>query len=292
MNPAAPELSVVVVGTGGEPIHAGLFDALAPDLARGTVEVIDVRDDPARADPRARCCLAPAHSTVPRMRALGLAAARGRWVALTESFCEPAAGWAAALRRCLAEQRGAAVGGPVDRRGGRATDWASTFCEYGRFLPGSAAGPVDDLPGINVAYDLARVRRALGGLPEEIYEYELHARLRASGEILWQEPAAMLYDASHPRLGAAMRSQRHHGRLHGSRRAAEVSIAERLLRCGATPLVPALLFARTARVARSRERGKAFLRASFCLALLLCAWALGEGQGYLAGAGAAESAWT
>jgi len=287
-----PELSVAVVASGGEAIHVRLFEALADGIADGSIEVLDVRDRPGATDPRARLCLAPRGSTVPRLRALGLSDAAADRVAITESFCEPSAGWAAALLASAAAKDAAAVGGPVDRLGGRAGEWASTFCEYGRFLPGRDAGPVDDLAGINVAYDRERLRRALGGLPDEVYEVELHARLRASGETLWHEPRALLYDASHAPFRRSLSAQSLHGRLHGGRRARAIPRAASLLRGIAAPLVPALLFTRLARVAIARQRGRAFARASLPLALLLGAWALGEGAGYLLGAGTAERAWT
>jgi hypothetical protein len=286
-----PELSVAVVASGGEAIHARLFEVLAAGIADGSVEVLDVRDRPGATDPRARLCLAPRGSTVPRLRALGLAAAGAGRVAITESFCEPAAGWTSTLLESAGANGSAAVGGPIDRLEGRAGEWASTFCEYGRFLPGRGAGPVDELAGINVAYDRERLRRALGGLPEEIYEVELHARLRASGETLWHEPRAVLYDASHPRFRRSLSAQRLHGRLHAGRRAREIPRAASLLRGIAAPVVPALLFTRLARIAIARDHGRAFARASLPLALLLGAWAFGEGQGYLLGAGSAERSW-
>ena len=289
-------LTLVVVATGGEGTRAELLETLAAPLAAGELELIEARAAwpnrrRAPVDPRIFRLDAEEGASVPRLRALGLRAARTRWAALSEQFCVPGPTWFDALREATRAARGVAIGGAVDRRGGDALGWALTLREFGRFLPGRAAGPVGDLPGVNVAYDLVWLRRHLGALPDEIYEFDLHRTLRASGARLWFAPGAVVFDLSRQRLTSACREQSRFGRLHAGRRAAERSRLARLARAAAAPSVPLVLLARSLGAARAAGRGRAALRAAPYLLLLHAAWAYGEGQGYLFGAGATESTW-
>ena len=297
MSESELRLSVVVVESRAAAPRQELFEVLAPRLEDGSVEVLVVPGrEPAPAPwanhPAVRRVACPPNATVPRRRAAGLRAARAGLVALTESFCVPTPGWAEAILAAHTRRRGVAVGGPVDRRAGTPAEWALTLCEYGRFLPRQAAGRVEDLAGVNVAYDRERLIAALGDLPEEILEVELHAELRRRGAALWWEPSAVMLDTEKLSLNAALADQYRHGRLFGGRRSAGSGWPARLLRASLAPAVPAVLLSRIAPAAVEAGRGTALARAAPLLLLLLTAWAIGEGVGALAGPGRSASRWT
>jgi hypothetical protein len=220
-----------------------------------------------------------------------VASARTPLVALTESFCVPGPGWATAVLKAHAARDVAAVGGPVDRVKGTGADWALTFLEYGRFMDPAPAGPVPDLPGINVAYRVQRVRDALGGLPEDVVEVKLHARLREAGETLWREPAAVMLDASSMPPDTARRAQYLHGRFYGGTRVAGRTWLHRASRALVSPTMPLVVGARIAQGALAAGHGVTFIRSLPHLAGLLVSWAAGEATGSLLGPGGSGASW-
>jgi hypothetical protein len=291
----APSLTLVVVESAPGPVGSELFEALENDLREGLLEVVLVCvAEPPQATtelPGVRAISAPKHSTVPERRGLGLAASRTPLVALTESFCVPSSGWARAMIEAHSSQDVVAVGGPVDRLSSGASHWAMTLAEYGRFLRTGPEGPVRDLPGVNVAFRIDRLRRALGQLPARVVEVELHQALVAAGETLWCVPPAVVYDRSRLTLGRAVRSQVRHGRLFAGRRVRGRPWGTRLMRLGVAPAVPLLLFGRIARRALAAGKGRVLFRAGLPLFLLLIAWATGEAVGSVLGEGDSERVW-
>ncbi len=291
---ARPEISVVVAGSRPEHGWRRIAAALALPLASGQAEMIVAtgRTDASDLPRGARLAQCPPGTTVPRLRAAGWASARGEVVALTEDFCLPFPDWAGALLAAHHRHAAVAVGGPVTRRAGEASEWALTFCEYGRFFDPEREGPVDDLPGINVSYKADALRRLLGGeLPGEIQEVVLHGEIRQHGGALWREPRAVMEDVSRVPLAAAARSIYHHGRLYGGQRLAGRPVVERMLRAGLAPAIPLVLAARILREVLPAGYGGEALRAGPSLGLLLAAWAMGEGIGALAGPGDSARRW-
>lgn len=295
---APPRLSVVVVAAGGSQRFLASWVSFSVAHARDT-EVILVHAAssgmPAATD-SLRCLECSPGTRVPRLRAAGLRAARGTIVALTESFCRPAPGWAEALLQARARSGALAVGGPMRRARGSGSHWALTFAEYGRFLQGEPEGPVLDLPLTNVAYERDRLleilARAPGGLADEFVEPEVHAALRSAGEVLWRTPAAVMFDDNDVGLQSSLPAMFHHGRLYGGRRVEGQGLLVRLLRSASSPLVPWIHLARIAKPASAVHGPLVVVRCLPQLSVLLLAWALGEGVGSLLGAGDSASRWS
>lgn len=291
-----PSLTLVVADSAPGPLQPAFFTDLEEELCSGLLEVLVVSSSEpplvSGAPKGVRWLSSPGGATVPERRGRGLAAARAPIVALTESFCVPAPGWAQAVLTAHAEHHVAAVGGPVDRREGTAADWGLTLLEYGRFLGPEPAGPVGDLPGINVSYRIERVVRALGSLPARVVEVEVHSALVRAGETLWREPGAVMFDGSRMSPGAARRAQFLHGRFYGGHRVAGRGALHRLARLTVAPAVPLVLGRRIVRGALRAGRGRILLRALPHLGGLLTAWAAGEAAGSLFGAGRSGERWT
>ncbi len=235
----------------------------------------------------------PRGTTIPRLRAAGVREARHDVVVLTEDFCAPPDAWLDQLRAVVeAHSEATLIGGTVSRANGRPEDWALTFIEYGRFPRAGTPRNSNDLPGIQLVIRRDRVRELLGSLPSEWTETETHAALANRGAVLIQDPRWLIHDHHRVPYFRAIAEQRRHGRNYGGGRVAGRSFLYRLLRAGAAPLVPWLQFIRLWRNNSVTAERRQFLRASPRLLLLLCAWAVGEGQGFLFGRGRAGEEWT
>lgn len=231
--------------------------------------------------PSVRLQPAPAGSEVPVLRGVGLGAAGGRTVALTEDHCVAGRGWLSAL---LEGRDGAAevVGGPMDNaRRDRIRDWAAFFAEYGFFATEDGPdGPA--VTGANVCYRrsiLDRVtREALAGEWENV----IHERLEASGCKIRFAPDAIVY---HNRSWGAREfcvDRFRHGRDYARARLREMGPTRRWIHLTGTPLLPLLLALRIARGLPSRH-ALPFLEALPMTLLYLAAWSVGEAIGYAEG---------
>jgi len=288
-------LSVVVAGSRPQGPPAELFESLAPGLGDGTLEIIVSTAAPGDAFPSlpgVRPLRSRPGTTIPRLRAAGLAAARAPIVALTEDFCIPGPGWANAHLAAHEGRQAVAVGGPVTRRQGTSAQWALTFCEYGRFFHPSREGVVAELPGINTSYKVTRLAAGGESLPDQWQEASMHGALLGRGEQLWRDPGAVMVDAGCQSVGRSAMALYHHGRLHGGQRSSGARAVSRLGRLVVAPLVPAVLWARIAGPVRAAGLGGTFLRTVPWTLFLLSCWALGEGVGALCGPGDSGGRWT
>lgn len=289
-----PAMSVVVAGSRPWGPPTELLRVLGPALQTGRIELLlaTARDAVAPNTPNTRVVKCPVGSTVPHMRLLGVRAARGGLVALTEDFCVPVPGWVDALIDAHRSAGAAAVGGPVARRSGSAADWALTLIEYGRFFRGEPEGTVGDLPSINVAYDATQLRAVLAADADGLFEVALHAQLRAAGARFWRVPDAVMFDHSTTDVRSAASAQFHHGRLYGGGRMQGRGLLPRLTRMALSPGIPAVLLSRIAREVSAAGQAPQLLRALPALSILLGAWSIGEAVGSMLGEGPSGARWT
>lgn len=294
MKTEMPLLSVVVAGSRQEGPPRELMETLRPDLQSGRVELILAtarRSENPAPETGVVFLRSPAGTTVPELRAAGVAHARAELVALTEDFCVPGEGWVDALLQAHAGQAVTAAGGPVSRRNGSAAHWALTFCEYGRFLASTHSGRVDDLPGINVCYRTRDVRDALGALPSRWREVDVHGSLHKAGRVLWYTRSALMFDRNSRPLSSALGALYHHGRLFGGQQKERLALLARLARVLMTPVIPPLMWARQFRPAVAAGLLGPWLKAAPLTLVLLTGWALGEAWGYMCGPGDSEQRW-
>jgi glycosyltransferase involved in cell wall biosynthesis len=293
-----PEFSVVIpVRRAVETVE----DTVGRLLDRDGLEVIAVvsSEDPTAAllrqlqnlQPRLVLLEIPGDHSVPQLRAHGIRAARGRFVAITEDHCELSPGWPKMLAAALKDPEvGAAGGGVANGRRHSFADWAIYFSRYATLMPPLPRGPARALPGNNACY-----RRELLESQREFYkngfwEHEFHQHLQRQGLRLMQEPEAIARHRKPYRFGAYLRLRFRHGRCFGGmirRSGGFRAVAARVL---LSPLTPLLLALRSARAVVPKQA----YRREFCFALpllLLCyaAWAAGEAAGCLLGPGQACS---
>ena len=243
--------------------------------------------------------------SVPMRRERGIAAVRGRLVAMLEDTSLPVPGWLEAVGEAFADDRVAAAAGPVridPLLGGR---YRALACnEYGKFHPGSfprlalaaaaanGTQPVSRLPGNNIAYRREPLQSILNGSDHGLVEGEVNASLVEHGFTLALQPRMGVVYAAADRYGAQLTTRLRHGRLYAGSRAASLGLPTRLIwSLAALSVLPAVLCARSLSSMTRAVPPAAWPATAFWICAMECAWALGESIGYLAGAGRSIEAW-
>lgn len=223
-------------------------------------------------------------SGIPRLRGLGLAAAHGDPILLTEDHCVAGPGW---IRSLMAEiRRGAGVvgGGMANAPTSGVMAWAAYLADYGFYShgrpPDARHPPL--LTAANIAYDRCVVADVAKWSLEGAWENVVHDRLARQGAVLQFAPNARVFHDHEYRLGAFWLDRYEHGWDYARARLTEEGGRRRWFNLLVAPLLPLVLLRRIARAAAGEDR-VAFLRALPATLLLLYGWAAGEAAGYLRG---------
>jgi hypothetical protein len=248
-----------------------------------------------------------------RLRAAGVAAARGRIVALTEDHCEPDLDWVAAIYAAhgpggaahasgdvamanvsgedgawrLAGLRRAVVGGAIDKREpDDAIGWALWFTEFSRYMRPLRSGQSAEASDCNVSYAREALDQLAGAFREEFHQTEVHRALRRHGMPPWLDEGALVRQGRTVPLGAALRERFAHGRLFAALRARHMGRGRSLVMAPLALALPVVFTARVGlRVVAAGRYRLAFLRALPAFLATSAAWAAGECAGYVAGRG-------
>lgn len=295
--PPGPRLSVVVAAWTGPDALQRCLASLRPQLHPETDEIVVARNFVQPIDERGPA-IAPLidldrpNATVPALRAEGFAASTGSIVAFIEDHCTCRPGWRDAITEA---HRGsiAGVGGPVDlAAGGRPLDWAVYFSDYAKYLPPLDSGPAPALSGANMSWTRIFLTDLGASAREEVIETALieAASLRGAGIYLAANAVVAYGKANRP--GPALRLAYSQARAYAATRVAGDGGALRVARAAAAMVLPALLLGRVVAAVLQSGRQRTRLAAALpWLVALLVVWALGEGSGYLAGAGQSRAGW-
>lgn len=302
MKEPAPTLSIVVAVVGGVACLKRCLSALVGQIDATAAEVIvpydrfcsdvaalgaifpgvsfvAVTDLGLAADSR---LAAHAHRLYDRRRAVGLGAARGEIVAMTEDDAVPARDWCAQILAAHAQPY-AAIGGAIENGEDRPLNWALYYCDFGRYGRPFAPGPAAYVSDVNVSYK-RRALEATRALWERAYhETTVHWALRAGGERLFLDPRPVVFQHRPPcSLAAAYRERIEWGRVFAETRAAASPARRRAVYAAGSVVLPVLLAARAARHMRRQGHGATLMARVIPLACcLLTGWAAGEFLGYL-----------
>lgn len=288
---AGPWLSIILIVRHPSETPEAVLAALAaePEVAEVEVLLVDGRLGAATAPGRTGVAtLLRPGLNMPRLKAEGVAVARGRALAFLEPKAVPLPGWIGAARAALGRYPGAALSGSVTSCPGSAADRAAQIFEYAAFRPEvMARGTTRDLSGNNMILPAGSLRQFCGDIlaAEGLNKPFCQKRLQENGTELVMVPEMQVRMHTRYRLGALLASRYRYARCFGGTRAALASAAQRRrYRLGA-PAVPALLIARHMRSAcRDGWPGLGTLGA---LAALCLAWSAGEAVGSWAGPGRA-----
>ena len=287
---SAPTVSVVVASNRDKALLQACLGSLLGQCQRLNAELLVARAGAssdvaalAKTYPSVRFVTAPADSSIPQLRAIGMGQAAGDVVALTEDHCIADENWVEALTQTANSDADVVGGGMDNARRSRAVDWAAYFAEYGFFAtdrPEPQGTPL--LTGANIAYKRHVIADVIAWAQDGEWENVAHTRLVARGSMLRFARTAAIYQNQTYSVSAFCVDRYEHGRDYARKRLVEDPAAKRWFLLAASPLLPALL---TWRVARASARGRwgTFLRALPATVLFLTAWSVGEGVGYLRG---------
>ena len=283
-------LSVVIAIQDAGPELRRCLSALVPQLSPAEMEIIAVdgsgREEVSKDFPTVRFLRLSAQTNVPRLWSAGVASAEGEIVALTIENCVAAPDWA---RRMLGAHSTAwpAIGGAIEiDPQANLVDWAVYFCRYSNYMLPFSPRFLDDLPADNCSYKRQALDLVRGLMSDGFVETFIHHDMRSRGEKLLSHPSPVVTYCGGIPGWRFFRRRYVQGRYFGARRSRALTLAQRLVRAAASPIVPFLLLSRIAgrtwKNGRHRSKLWATLPLIFCFVL---AWAVGEGLGYLAGPG-------
>jgi hypothetical protein len=218
------------------------------------------------------------------LRAIGVAAAQGDIIAVTEDHVRPDPDWSA--RILDAHQNGyAAVGGAIENSIPRLLNWATYFADLGRYHNPLPAGESAYASVVNVSYKREALNSIRAVWNERFSETAVHAALLASGEKLALSGAVIVRQhRDNVQFGSSLRDFFTWGRSYGSGRTRLAGTARRLIYICLSPLIPVVLLLRSALdVFHKRRLVGAWLKSLPVALLLTLAWSAGELTGYLAG---------
>jgi hypothetical protein len=218
------------------------------------------------------------------LRTIGIRAATGDIIALTEdhayatnTWCE---GMVAALER---HPRAAAVGGAVDCDSDRLLNWAVWFCDFGRYQNPLPEGPSEFVSDSNVAYRRVALEKVEPVWRHDYHETAVHWAMTEAGFELCTTPRVVVCQARGSlTFGAALRERFVWGRSFAGTRARMMGTPKRWIYALISPLLPFVMTGRLARTTLSRvgPRGR-FLQTLPLIFVLQGVWAIGELVGYV-----------
>ncbi len=290
-----PSISVVIASVNGLPSITECLDCLSHQEGNIGYEVL-VMDrcgektcqEIRRLFPQREIELieVPQHPSIPKLRALGIARARGELIAILEDHCNVPPDWFDAIIRAHKAghdvMSGAVENGAVDR----VVDWAVYFCEYARFMPPLPRGVTSEIAGNCAIYSREVLDRIGSELREEVWESFLHARLKEMGVLFYCDPGLTVVHKKEFGFGYFISQRYHYSRSFAGMRMRGASFWKRVAYSIGTVMLPAVLFGRMIKAVFGKRRHRLrFLLTTPVLAFFLISWAWGEAVGALFGPG-------
>jgi hypothetical protein len=280
-------VAVIVAATDARAsVHASLARFWHEVRGRGELILVDAsRDGTAERAERLltglRVLRRPLGTLVPELWRDGLHATEAPVVAFSTAAMVPRPGWLDAMLARLEETNAAAVGGPIaPARSLCAFDRAVYLHRYASYLLPRIDTVALEPPGDNALYRRDRLLALESIIDQGFWEAAVHRALRARGEQLVFAPGAVVEFQGGTRRAAMLARRCAHARRYAAERSKSWTVAQRLVRLAATPLLPAVLLGRIARTLRARgEQLWPWLPACPDLALLLASWSIGEAAG-------------
>ncbi len=220
------------------------------------------------------------------LRTLGMRAARGRFVLLTEDHAHAQPGWCAGLLKGLADHpKAGCIGGAVECGGAGLLAFAVYLCDFGRYMNPLADGPAWYVSDSNVCYRRGVLDEVAEAWRGDYHETIVHGAIAAKGHELRLTPRVVVWQTrSGLTLGEALRERYVWGRSFAGSRVAGAGMGPRLVRAALTPLLPFVLTARLVNGVLQKKRAIGRMIAALPLLFLLSTvWSLGELVGYLTG---------
>ncbi len=223
------------------------------------------------------------HELYDRRRAAALAVATGEIVAILEDRGVPRPDWSRTVMRVHAEPW-AVIGGAIEPAPSAIREWALYVCDYSRYALPFPCGPVAWVSDVNVSYKRRALEITRDLWSDRFHEPLVHWELVRQGEVLVLTPDLVVdHHRTRKPIRVSLVERFHWGRLFGYIRAKEIGMGKRLLLVLASPLVPAVVYLRHAKVHLRRGDAMRFVAATPAILGFLVAWTAGEAIGTLTG---------
>ena len=304
--PAPKDLSVIVIAQlGGDRLE----DCLRRLEPNGCECLVVLPDETQSADDwssrfPAINFIVPHHRAVPLRRLQGATAAHGEIVAFLEDTSLPGPGWCKAVCDAFGDRSVGGAGGPVNIAPSLPARYKALACsEFGRFHPKRyhrlASGqpytggvlPVYRLPGNNLAYRRALLMALIRDSDKGIFETEINSEIRVRDMELVIHPGMATTYVGIDRHGGLLSTRLSHGRLFASGSVLMGGVRARATGLLKACVLPLILSARSLCNAWSVIEPGAFPKVALWLCAIESSWAVGEGIGYVAGAGDSLESW-
>jgi GT2 family glycosyltransferase len=288
-----PLLSVIIPSVNGFPELSWCLDAMMKQQPAVASEIFvvdrcgqETRDEIRRRYPNVQIIEAPADTGIPEMRAMGMRAARGKIIAITEDHCIVPPVWFSQIQQAHAAGY-KAIAGPVENGSTeRLTDWAVFFCEYAAVMPPGPTGVAPFIAGNNTAYDRDMLRQVDQGTLEKKWEYFLHQQIRRMQIPFYRDAAMTISHKKEFGFWYFFSQRYHYSRSFAAMRTSEAPLLRRFITAAATPLLPPMLLLRMHRSVKEKQRHvKEFYLSLPIIFPFLISWAWGEAVGALLGPG-------
>jgi hypothetical protein len=292
-----PDLSVVLAAEDTGTLERGLR-ALAAQTSRERIELVlvSLSGEPFAFDAGELDAFAghqlvhtPPGASLAEGRALGVRAARGRYVHIGETHAFPEPEWAERVIDSFDPKWSAIVAGIENANPDGAISWANLLIDYGRWSTDLPGGEIDSTPPYNTAFERSFALHALEISTDAFAPgFDLTGLLRSEGLRILFQPAARI---AHVNVSVAAHwlGQRYTGaRMRAGMRCRGWPLHRRLVYAVGSPLIPVLLAARLAPTYVTVRRARSLPALTVPAILVgLAAVAGGELAGFVGGEDAA-----
>jgi len=288
-----PKFSIIIASVNGLPFIAKCLASLENQSGdfEAEIVVVDSTDEETRKHitskfPLVKLIELEGRPGIPEMRAIGMRAASGDYLVITEDHCIAPANWLEEISR--AHMAGyAVVGGGVENGScSRLVDWAVFLCEYSSFMPPIESGEVDFVAGNNVSYSRAAIARVDENVRNDFWEYFLQAELKQQGVKFLSVPAVEIIHKKEFGFFYFLAQRFHYSRSFAAMRRKRSTVSRQLIYLAYLPVSVFHLTWRIVTNVRRKRRYRRELLLSFpFLAMFMCSYAFGELVGQLFGPG-------
>lgn len=232
--------------------------------------------------------------SLPRLRGIGIAAARAPVVGILDAWCLVSSEWVAEANRIHHARPEPAAGGSVELASSERQSlsaWATYLFDYWEFVPPRREGGTRVLAGNNIVYKRGVLPPADELRKAGFWKAFANAQLKSEGHSLLSSNRLSIQIRRRLPVGSFLRSRYHHGRSYAAMRGASWPWKTRIKWAAIAPGLPLLFMARQIRGLATKPTARNWF--VVCSPLLLAfhvSWAAGELHGYLAGPGTSHDA--
>lgn len=222
------------------------------------------------------------------LRSMGIRAARGTVIVVTEDHCVPSRDWIRIVEQRMRERDCAVVGGPVENAfTSRLRDWAAFLTEYADFIaPTGSHKTTQAVPGNNAAYRRELCDDLCATLDRGRWEsFRLQELLQEGVRVVF-DPQMLIHHSRSFDFWYFVGQRYHFCRSFAAMRGYSFTLEDRFKYGLGSLLLPPLLWLRGfLTLMRKRRLVGRYLVCSPLIAIYMIVGAFGEMVGYLLGGG-------